>query len=182
MDAVAQAALLADLGEQPGAHAAAQHAHRAPGLEIVGMPVGDAAVGDADLRLLRVVGDVPVLAAAGCFDDRSAPAAAANRPATGRPAPPAAPTRRGRPRPGSCRWGSNDAGRSARMSSSDRLPRPLARPAPGGPRDADSGCAAARSSPSPPARPRPPAGPATPPGGTASNCSAGRCGRRSRSA
>ena len=65
VDAVAQAAALADLGEQPGAHAAAQHAHRAPGLEVVGMAVGHAGVGDADLRLVRIV-------AAGARSGRSA--------------------------------------------------------------------------------------------------------------
>ncbi len=42
IDAVAQPAALADLGEQPRAHAAAQGPHGAPGLKIVGMAIGHA--------------------------------------------------------------------------------------------------------------------------------------------
>ena len=70
IDAVAQAAALADLGEQPGAHAAAQHAHRAEGLKIIGMAIGHAGVGDADLRLLGIVRQVPVMGRAGVSSGR----------------------------------------------------------------------------------------------------------------
>ncbi len=55
VDGVAQAALLADFGEQPRAHAAAQHADGAPGLKVVGIAVRQALVSDADLRLVRLV-------------------------------------------------------------------------------------------------------------------------------
>ncbi len=70
VDAVAQAAALADLGEQPGAHAAAEHADRAPRLEVVGMAIGHARVGHADLRLLRIVRQVLVAARLGRLGDR----------------------------------------------------------------------------------------------------------------
>ena len=55
IDGVAQAALFADLGEQPRAHAAAEHADRAPGLKIIGIAIGHAVVGDADVRLIAIV-------------------------------------------------------------------------------------------------------------------------------
>ncbi len=56
--AVAQPSLLTHFGEQARTHAAAEHADRAPGLEIVGVIVRRAFVGDADLRLIRLVGEV----------------------------------------------------------------------------------------------------------------------------
>ncbi len=55
VDAVAQPALLAHFGEQSRAHAAAQHADGPPSLKIIGMPIGQAGVCDADLRLVRLV-------------------------------------------------------------------------------------------------------------------------------
>ncbi len=77
-----------------------------------------------------------------------------------------APSRSGRPRPGSCRWGDSAARSSARMSSSviasSAVALALAR---AGPTARDSAAAAVRASPSAPARPRPPAAPAASPAG-----------------
>ena len=53
IDRIDEAALLADLGEQPRAHAVAEHADRAADLKIVGMRVGHGVEGDADVRLAR---------------------------------------------------------------------------------------------------------------------------------
>ena len=58
VNGVAEAALLADFGEEPRAGSAGEDADRRPGLEVVGMLVGDRRVGDADVRLGRLEGNV----------------------------------------------------------------------------------------------------------------------------
>ena len=57
-DGVAQAAFLAHLGEQPGAHAAGEHVDRPHGRVVVGVADRHAGIGDGDLRLGRVLGEV----------------------------------------------------------------------------------------------------------------------------
>ncbi len=61
-NAVAQPSPLADFREEPRAHAAAQGPHGAPGHEIVVVAIGHAGVGDADVRLGRIVRHVQVSA------------------------------------------------------------------------------------------------------------------------
>ena len=56
-DAVAEAALLADLGEQPAAGAAAEDFVGEPGDVVIRVPLRDGRAGDADVRLLARLSD-----------------------------------------------------------------------------------------------------------------------------
>ena len=81
VNAVAQSAALADFGEQPGAHAAAEDADGAPRLEVLVVAIGHARVGDADVRLLRVVVEMLPGELSGSLRRRRRRRPAANRPA-----------------------------------------------------------------------------------------------------